>query len=137
MLPIRAPISHKNCIICSSLSPLGLDLKFMQSPDDQDEILSDVFVKKQWGGYDSILHGGIIASLLDAAMTHCLFNKGIEAVTAEMVTRYLKPIPLDAKLRLIAKFESSLGPLFILSSKLLLNGDLMSRATAKFMRKNV
>lgn len=38
--------------------------------------------------YIDLLHGGIASTLLDAAMTHCLLSKGIEALTAELNVRF-------------------------------------------------
>lgn len=39
--------------------------------------------------YEGQLHGRVISSLLDAAMTHCLFHHGIEAVTGELYVRFV------------------------------------------------
>lgn len=56
-----------------------------------------------WQGYQGVLHGGMISTLLDAAMTHCLFHQGIEAVTADLQVRFLKPVSCDQMLELRAK----------------------------------
>jgi acyl-coenzyme A thioesterase PaaI-like protein len=34
-------------------------------------------------GYTGLLHGGVISSILDGAMTNCLFSSGKTAVTAK------------------------------------------------------
>jgi len=74
----------------------------------------------QWllQGYNGVLHGGVVSSLLDAAMTHCLFYRGIEAVTAELLVRYLRPVPLDTQLELSARLLSEHPPLYRLRAEL-------------------
>ncbi len=84
-------------------------------------------------GYDGYLHGGVIAALLDAAMTHCLFERGVKGFTADLRVRYLQPIPFNAPLTLRARLVSSRPPLFRLESRLLLGETTMARAEARFM----
>ena len=84
-------------------------------------------------GYRGILHGGIVATLLDAAMTHCLFHQGIEAVTGDLQVRYLKQIPFNADLDIRARLVSSFSPLYKLESEITVGNQVMARAKAKFM----
>ncbi|MBN2643803.1 MAG: PaaI family thioesterase [Victivallales bacterium] len=85
-------------------------------------------------GYNGILHGGVIASLLDSAMTNCLFQQGINAVTGELNVRYRHSIPCNAALELRARVASEIPPLFRMKAELLMNGKVMAHATAKFMQ---
>jgi uncharacterized protein (TIGR00369 family) len=43
-------------------------------------------------GYDGLVHGGIIAAVLDDSMAHALMAIGLMPVTAEMKVRFKKPI---------------------------------------------
>lgn len=126
--------THTHCLLCGAQNPLGLRLNF--SPD-VDGCVSASF-KGQWllQGYNGVLHGGVISSLLDAAMTHCLFYRGIEAVTAELVVRFLRPVPLDAQVEICARLLSERPPLFRLRAELQQGGQTMAYARAKFMRRN-
>ena len=85
-------------------------------------------------GYNGILHGGVIASLLDSAMTNCLFQQGVNAVTGELNVRYRHSIPCNAALELRARVASEIPPLFRMKAELLMNGKVMAHATAKFMQ---
>lgn len=87
-------------------------------------------------GYDGILHGGVIASLLDAAMTHCLFHNMVQAVTGDLRVRFVRPIPCDACLDIRAWLLSSLPPLYRLRAEISLDERVMAWAEAKFMRRN-
>ncbi len=39
-------------------------------------------------GYTGLLHGGVIAALLDGARIHCLFARGIRGLTLDLKVRY-------------------------------------------------
>lgn len=46
-------------------------------------------------------------ALLDAAMTHCLFRQGIEAVTASLKVRFVEPIPHATPLNIRARHQTT------------------------------
>ena len=123
--------SHCNCIVCGTNNPISLGLEFDIKPDGS--VCADFKGRALFQGYRGILHGGIIAALLDAAMTHCLFHHGIQAVTGDLQVRFLKPVPFSALLHLRAKISSSFPPLHKLDSELTCNKHLMARGRARFI----
>lgn len=50
-------------------------------------------------GYDGVVHGGILAALVDDAMANCLWLRGIPVVTAKMALRYRQPVLVGTRLR--------------------------------------
>lgn len=128
-----APPPHPGCLLCGEENPSGLKLRF--TPDGNGGVEAVLRGRKTWQGYPGVLHGGVIASLLDAAMTNCLFQQGIQAVTGELTIRYLRPVPCCAELRLRAGVTAAKPPLFLMESQLLVAGCPAARATAKFMRR--
>lgn len=77
---------HPGCIACS---PGGLGLRFARQPDGS--VLATFPCPPEYQGYEDRLHGGVIATLADAAMTHCLFARGITAFTAKLEVTYRHP----------------------------------------------
>jgi acyl-coenzyme A thioesterase PaaI-like protein len=49
-------------------------------------------------GYDGIVHGGILAAVLDDAMANCLWLRGIPVMTAKMALRYREPVQVGSHL---------------------------------------
>jgi uncharacterized protein (TIGR00369 family) len=125
------PDSHCNCIICGSDNPASLGIKFVLQADDS--VTAQFRGNALLQGYKGILHGGIIASILDAAMTHCLFNNGVEAVTADLQVRFRNAIPYNADLQVVASIVSSQKTLYRLKSVITMDGKRMANATARFM----
>ncbi len=126
--------SHDFCLMCGEKNPISMKLRFKK--DESGKVYADF--KGHFGlqGYTSIMHGGVICSLLDAAMTNCLFAHGIEAVTGELKVRFLSSIPFDATLKLVAEISKNMNPLFVLNSAIFSNDQKMAEAEAKFMRKS-
>jgi len=79
-----------------------------------------------------MLHGGVSAAVLDAAMTHCLFHRGIRAVTADLRVRYVKTVPLNHAVEVRAWVMDATPPLYRLKAELALNGDVLVWAQATF-----
>lgn len=122
---------HRNCLFCGDLHPNSLGLRFLKQDDGSVRThytCSDIFQ-----GYDGILHGGIIASLLDSAMTNCLFLTGVRAMTADLKVRYRHPVPTDAALEISAELTERCSPLYRLKAVLTHNKRIMASAEARFM----
>jgi uncharacterized protein (TIGR00369 family) len=81
------------CFGCSQKNPIGLKLEFSES----DEFLHASWQPgEEYQGYINILHGGIIATLLDEIGAWCVLVKvGTAGVTSEMTTKYIAPVYLN------------------------------------------
>lgn len=122
---------HDHCLMCGAQNPLSLGLSF----EAMDENMVHAHFQAHAGlqGYDEILHGGVIAALLDAAMTHCLYHRGIQGLTVDLNVRYNKPVPCDALLSLRGWLTSAKPPLYYLKADLSCRQELMASAEARFM----
>lgn len=85
------------CFGCGGANPRGLRLVF-----DLDRAHRRVQGKfqlpREYGGAAGMLHGGIIALLLDEAMGKLNRLHDAHAVTAELDIRYLRPVPTEAEI---------------------------------------
>jgi len=88
---------------------------------------------KSHEGFRDILHGGVISSLLDGAMTNCLFAHGIAAVTAELVVRFRHPIATGSPLTVVGRTSGSSPPLYVLDAEIIQDDTLMAVGKGKFM----
>lgn len=86
-------------------------------------------------GYRGILHGGMIAALLDAAMTHCLFRQGIQAVTADLHVRFLLPIRCGSLMDVRGWMTAETPPLYHVKAELVLKQQVMAWAEGKFLNR--
>jgi acyl-coenzyme A thioesterase PaaI-like protein len=61
---------HRNCFACVSNNGMGFRLKFHKQEDGS--VFRNFFADPKFESYSGIVHRGIVATLLDSAMTHCL-----------------------------------------------------------------
>mgnify|MGYP003729193549 CR=1 FL=1 len=123
---------HASCLLCGRENPLSLGLSFR--PVDNDSVVADYRPPSVLQGYDGIVHGGMAAALLDAAMTHCLFHHGIRALTGGLHVRYKKPIPIETTVEIKARLILSKPPLYRLRAEIVRNDCLFASAEADFFR---
>lgn len=124
---------HGNCLLCGRANVQGLALDFDIA--DDGSITTEFSCAEHLQGYSGILHGGMTSSLLDCAMTNCLFAHGIVAVTAEINVRFRHPIFLDTPLTISAKISDVQGGLYIIDSFILQKNQLKAQGSGKFMKK--
>jgi len=122
---------HSRCVVCGAWNTRGLRLDFGVMSDGS--VQADFDCADLLEGYPHTLHGGIIASLLDGAMTNCLFAHGLVAVTAELTIRFLRPVVTNQAATVRARLQGSRRTLHRLGAELRQNGQLMATATGKFM----
>ncbi len=125
---------HNDCFACGHVND-GLGLVFDQS--GVDTISSEWFCESRYHSYPGVLHGGIIATILDCAMTNCLLMQGIAAVTADMHIEYRKPVRIGSVATARASLLRSRSPLFILEAEIVQDEQVRARASAKFMRADL
>jgi acyl-coenzyme A thioesterase PaaI-like protein len=125
--------SHRACVVCGSDNQNGMHICFHLWQDGS--VVADYLCGDEYQGYPQMLHGGIIATLLDGAMTHCLFAHNIVAVTAELTVRYLSPVQTENSVTIRAWIEKSSPRLHVLAAELIQNGETKAKATAKFSKK--
>jgi acyl-coenzyme A thioesterase PaaI-like protein len=121
---------HRNCFACGLKNEEGLHLNFHRREDGT--VWGDFMVDSKFEGYSGIVNGGIIATLLDSAMTHCLLDKGFSALTGRLSVRYLSPIPLGSVVQLKAQMVKKAHRIFFMEGQAFVNGKQAAHAEAKF-----
>lgn len=121
---------HPKCVVCSSANEKGLHLKFDVS--DEGSVKADFQCNKAFEGYPGILHGGVISTILDGAMGHCMFARGQAAVTVEMTTRFRCPVITGHDATVLARITRSSHPLYLLEAQIIQDGEIKATAKSKF-----
>jgi acyl-coenzyme A thioesterase PaaI-like protein len=85
------------CFCCGPSNPIGLKLEFEETPGGR---LRTIWTpRKEHQGYKDIVHGGLVAAVLDEVMVRMLYRRGIAAVTAGMQTKWIRPLEWGAAYR--------------------------------------
>lgn len=104
-----SPTRSFNCFGCSQNNCAGLKLKFEIS--DENVVFSSVQLDHIYESFPGVIHGGIIATLLDEVMAQAayLFRKQ-PSMTVGLRIRYLQPMRTSYPYLASAKIISELNP---------------------------
>ena len=83
------------CFACGCDNKEGLDIQWIVKGKTT---YAEFVPKRKFQGWKGIVHGGIIATLLDEAMTRLAWVASGGALTAEMRVRFLMPAKIGEKL---------------------------------------
>jgi acyl-coenzyme A thioesterase PaaI-like protein len=104
------PLTHgtlNGCFGCGDDNLAGLHLKFFV--DEEQRVLCRIRLAAQFQGPPGHAHGGIIATLLDEAMSKANRHRNIVAMTRHMSIDYRRPVPLETDLVLEGWSEKDTG----------------------------
>jgi acyl-coenzyme A thioesterase PaaI-like protein len=117
------------CFACGRLNPCGLKLEF---EEQDDSYITHFTGTAQHQGYDGIMHGGIVSTLLDEIMARYIYAKGVTAVTGRLEIRYLKPTPIGVPLLVRGRITKNRGRIYETAGMIELpDGTVTAEGTAK------
>jgi len=92
-----------HCFVCGLENPYGLHLKFFQTGDG--EVTVEYTVPEEYQGYPGVVHGGIVAAMLDEVAGRSLMEGDPPRFmyTARLDIRYRKNVPVAQPLRIVGK----------------------------------
>ncbi len=134
-LEITRREAHPGCIGCGLGNAHGLALEFSVRSDRG--VQAEFQCSQIYQGYPGFLHGGITSLLLDSAMTNCLFAHNITAVTARLIIRYILPVAIDQCAVVKAWIREYEPPLYVLEAEVIQKNQVLVRASAKFIDRNL
>lgn len=92
------PLKKNFCFACGKDNPHGMHLKFSLEPEHR-HFVCHFRLGKRYTGPPGHCHGGIIATILDDAMSKLNKLHEVIAATSRMTVEYLRPVPLHKPLR--------------------------------------
>jgi uncharacterized protein (TIGR00369 family) len=129
------PLVHgarNRCFGCGQANPAGLKLEFATSPEGA--VISRAVISDQYEGPPGCVHGGIIATMLDEAMSKANRVRGVTAMTRQMQVEYLSPVPSGAPIRIEGRINRSEGRKHWAEATIQAeNGIVLARATGLFI----
>jgi uncharacterized protein (TIGR00369 family) len=126
----KQPNSLK-CFVCGVENPAGLQLAFYEQEDGA--VISEVTLPDRYQGYPGVVHGGIVASMLDEVAGRAAMQGDTARfmMTAKMEIRYRRPVPIGQPLRLVGRLEKRRGRLTTVRGEIRLpDGSLGAEAEA-------
>ena len=89
-------IRPHNCFACGDLNEIGLHLKLNLEPG---RCWTELEVPGRFEGWEGIIHGGILCTILDEVMAWALVAQDSWGVTARMSVDFRKPVTAGQAIR--------------------------------------
>jgi acyl-coenzyme A thioesterase PaaI-like protein len=143
-------VDDQNCFACGKNNPDGLGLNFEYPEPGRSR--TEFTAARKFQGWQGVLHGGIVSTMLDEAMAHALGGPtsaeglrpaggselgggGSGAVTAELVVRFKKPVPVGARIVVEGSVVGSKGRVVEASAEVRdSEGIVLASATGKLVK---
>lgn len=106
---IKQPNS-RHCFVCGLENPVGLKLKIYQTAPGVIE--TSYTAPEHFQGYPGVLHGGIVASILDEMSGRAHMGDPSEQrfmFTGKLEVKYRKNVPIGKPLKIIGKAGKTEG----------------------------
>ncbi len=91
---------YGHCFACGAANDSGLNLEF--EAIEGGGVTALYVPQDRHQGWPNVLHGGIVATLLDESAAYVAYARGQHAATARLNVRYSRAAPLDTPLRVTA-----------------------------------
>ncbi len=98
---------NEMCFACGQANPIGLKLEFRF---EGEEYTTEFEVRPEYQGWRGIVHGGLIATVLDEAMARLLWEKGLNAITGRLTVRYHRPLAVGERVKVRARITKQRLP---------------------------
>jgi uncharacterized protein (TIGR00369 family) len=107
----KVTFQDNSCFVCGDRNPIGLHLKFKLDRENH-RASSSVKFTPEHQGWDGVVHGGLLASVLDDVMAYAIMTTDNLAITTKMTTKYRQAVSVGETLHLegeVVKLTRRLG----------------------------
>lgn len=124
----------RGCFVCGESNPVGLKLR-IRVDAERGESAAEVTFPALFQGWAGIVHGGLLATVLDEAMIYAAGAAGLKCVTGEITARFVKPASTGVAYALSGRFVEDKGRIVLAESFLVdRDGQEIARATGKLFK---
>lgn len=132
---LRMRLQPETCFACGTKNAHGLHVSFYESVTGSFATFTPTELHEGWPG---VVHGGILATLLDEGMAYALWFSDIRALTARMETRFRRTVKAGQELQISAEVVGQRRGIVDAKGIILLtDGSVVAESTARFIPADV
>ena len=118
------------CFVCGQDNDTGLQAIFNTDRENHRSFCR-VTLDGRFQGWQDVVHGGVIASLLDEACIYAGIGLGKQLVTAELSVRYKKPLPVGQEVVVTGEVVEQRRKILRIKAQLTLDGEVHAEAESR------
>lgn len=122
------------CVVCGPDNPIGLHAEWRR--EEAGMASATVSVPEAFQGFRGMVHGGVVAALLDDAMWHAIWSgTNVSTYTVDLKTRYRHPTHVGSPLEVRGRFLDSRHRVFRAEATVsdAASGEILAEAEGRFM----
>jgi len=135
-MTIKQPTSL-GCFLCGKDNPRGLHVSWTQD-NETKTVLCETEISEHYRSYPGIVHGGIVAALLDETSGRAIIlDNGPESlmVTLKLEIVYKKVTPTNTKLKIYGRVKKTGASRAVVEGEIILpDGSVSASCTAIIMK---
>jgi acyl-coenzyme A thioesterase PaaI-like protein len=118
------------CFVCGRKNPHGLYMTFYD--DGKNQVFSEYTVSDEYQGYPGVVHGGIVAAMLDevVARASMIGDPHHFMMSVKLDIKYRHPVPTETPLNVVGRIIKLRGRLGRAEGQVLLPGGLVAAEAA-------
>ncbi|RMG95258.1 MAG: PaaI family thioesterase [Chloroflexi bacterium] len=99
------------CFVCGRKNPRGLYMRFYDN--GRNEVYADYTVSADYQGYPGVVHGGIVAAMLDEVVGRVAMigDHHHFMMSVKLEVKYRHPVPVETPLKIIGRIVKLRGRL--------------------------
>ena len=128
----RVDVSPHGCFVCGELNDQGLHVDLRVAAG---RAWTELTLTHHHEGWADVVHGGILAALLDEVMGWALFQQDCWGVTAEMTVRFKAPVAVGQRIRVEGRVAEARRRAFRTSGRIVdaASGAVLCTADATYL----
>ena len=123
-------VADGGCFVCGKENPGGLQAVFRQDPEGRSA-QCEVTLEETFQGWQGIVHGGMLATLLDETAVYACRNEVDQVVTAELQVKYKQPARVGVPLRVMARIRERKRNIFTVDAEISQENQLIAQAEVR------
>ncbi|HKT82581.1 MAG TPA: PaaI family thioesterase, partial [Solirubrobacterales bacterium] len=126
------------CFGCGALNEEGLRLHF-EPPDGEGVVRTRFTIPPRYQSWAGVVHGGVVALLLDEAVGWAAWHAGQPGVTGRLEVRFRQPLKVGEEVEICGRLERSRRSLAYVSAWVsrVADGALVAEGSATLMAVEV
>jgi uncharacterized protein (TIGR00369 family) len=119
----------RHCFVCGEKNPFGLQLK----PKGKDGRGTITWIPdKRHQGFEGVVHGGLVSTLLDECMAYATMSVGGFCATAEIAVKFIRPVRIGVPVRIEAWLVEQRGRILRLEASVIQEGEEKAKGRGTF-----
>lgn len=123
-------VADGGCFVCGKDNPGGLHAHFTQDPLT-GSASCQLSLGETFQGWQGIIHGGMLATLLDETAIYACRNLVEQVVTAELQVKYKQPAKVGVDLMVSARVRGRKRNLFTVDAEVRQEGQMVAQAEVR------